>query len=578
MTTTLATALSVDVGQASDKGRKAENQDHCAVNLAKGQERHSKGISLAMADGISTSQVSQMASVSAVNTFLNDYYCTSDALTVETAGKQVIRAINAWLFAQSRQSEYRFEREKGYVCTFAALIIKGRTAHLFSVGDTRIYRVKPQGLEALTADHRVWVSQHESVLSRALGVNEVVDVDYQRLQVQANDMFLLATDGVYEHIDGKTTAEQLLQSQDLPAMAKALIRQAWQSGSDDNLSAQIVRVNAIEEQLHSPVEKELANLTLPPVLQVRDTIDDYVIERQIYASSRSHVYLAKHRLSEQFAALKIPSIDLRHDNDYLERFLLEEWIARRINSPYVLKAFHGSANKTSVYTVCEYLQGQSLSQWLVDNPKPSIAQVRDIITQVAAGLRAFHRLEMVHQDLRPENIMIDQQGSVKIIDFGSTRVAGLIEYSPAMQQEAILGTALYTAPEYFVGEIGTSASDQFSLGVLAYYLLSGRFPYGNAVSQQRTLSQQRKLKYQPLSGEESIIPVWIDMAVERAVKISPHKRYEAISEFIFDLHQPNKTYLKQTKAPLVERHPVRFWQGTSALLALVILFLLAFKP
>ena len=177
-----------------------------------------------------------------------------------------------------------------------------------------------------------------------------------------------------------------------------------------------------------------------------------MILRQVHASSRSHIYLAKDLETDEKVALKIPSIDLRGDNAYLKRFIMEEWIARRINNAHVLKAIPQTRARNFLYCVTEYVDGQTLSQWMIDNPKPDIETVRGIIEQITKGLRAFHRKEMVHQDLRPDNIMIDETGTVKIIDFGSTRVAGVAETGPSLKDEEILGTLQYTAPEYFVGE------------------------------------------------------------------------------------------------------------------------------
>ena len=104
--------------------------------------------------------------------------------------------------------------------------------------------------------------------------------------------------------------------------------------------------------------------------------------------------------------------------------------------------------------------------------------MRGIVEQIARGLRAFHRMEMLHQDLRPENVMIDKTGTVKIIDFGAVRVAGVAETERPADRDRIKGTAQYTAPEYFLGEGGTPQSDLFSLGVIAYQMLTGRLPYG----------------------------------------------------------------------------------------------------
>ena len=94
---------------------------------------------------------------------------------------------------------------------------------------------------------------------------------------------------------------------------------------------------------------------------------------------------------------------------------------------------------------------------MIDNPKPDLETVRGIVEQIAKGLRAFHRMEMLHQDIRPDNIMIDTTGTVKIIDFGSTKVTGVVEAAPSGDRNDILGTAQYTAPEYFLGEPATVA-------------------------------------------------------------------------------------------------------------------------
>ncbi len=188
----------------------------------------------------------------------------------------------------------------------------------------------------------------------------------------------------------------------------------------------------------------------------------------------------------------------------------------------------------------EFIEGQTLAQWMRDNPKSDLTTVRDIIAQTAKGLQAFHRLEMLHQDLRPENIMIDGTGTVKIIDFGSTRVAGLLETNAANGPAPILGTEQYSAPEYFLGESGTSGSDIFSLGVMAYQMLTGRLPYGTQVAKCRTRAAQRKLNYASARDEDRPIPAWVDEAIRKAVHPDPHQRYAELSEFVYDLHHPNR--------------------------------------
>jgi serine/threonine protein kinase len=275
--------------------------------------------------------------------------------------------------------------------------------------------------------------------------------------------------------------------------------------------------------------------------------------------------------------LKTPSIDLQADSAYLERFLLEEWVARRINSAHVLKPCAQTRQRRFLYVATEFIDGQTLSQWMIDNPRPSLETVRGIVGQIAKGLQAFHRMEMLHQDLRPENIMIDKTGTVKIIDFGATRVAGITEISALPERSNILGTAQYTAPEYFLGDPGSASSDMFSLGVITYQMLSGRLPYGTAVAKSRTLAAQRQLRYASVLDDEREIPLWVDGVLKKAVHPDPVKRYESLSEYVHDLRHPNKAFLSKTRPPLLERHPVLFWKSAAIVLALMLLALLVVK-
>ena len=569
--------LQVSIGQHSDKGKKPINQDFHGAYIPKEPQLTTKGIALALADGISSSDVSQVASESAVTGFLDDYYCTSEAWSVHKSAQQIILAMNSWLHAQTKQSQYCYEaKDRGYVCTFSALILKSTTAYLFHVGDTRIYHLHNASLEQLTEDHRVPVSQDKSYLSRALGIDLHLEIDHQSIPLAENDIFILATDGIYEFVSGSFITQTIEEyNTDLDKAAEVILNHALEQGSDDNLTIQIVRIDKLPLQEAKEVYQQLTSLPFPPELEARTEFDGYEVVRKIHASSRSHVYLVKDTESQEPAIIKTPSIDLRGDTAYLERFLLEEWIARRINNPHVLKPCPQNRAHNYLYVATEFIDGQTLTQWMVDHPKPSMEEVRNIIEQIAKGLQAFHRLEMLHQDLRPENIMIDKTGTVKIIDFGATHVAGILEITNPILQQNILGTAQYTAPEYFLGEPGTSRSDMYSLAVITYQMLSGRFPYGTEVAKSRTKNAQKKLAYQSVLDDDREIPMWVDEAVRKAVRPDPYQRYDEITEFVFDLRHPNQKFLNKTRPPLIERSPVLFWKSVSLILTLIIVSLLA---
>ena len=569
--------LTISVGQKSDRGRKETNQDFHGIYIPKEPQLSAKGIAIALADGISSSAVSHIASEATIKGFLEDYFCTSDAWSVKKSAQRVLMAMNSWLHSQTRQSPYRFEKDRGYVCTFSAIILKSTTAHIFHVGDSRIYRVHQNALEQLTNDHRLWISEEQSYLSRALGINPQLEIDYQSLTLNQGDIFLLATDGIYEFAKATFIAQTIGEhANDLNQAATIILEHAYQNGSDDNLTLQILRIDELPQQNASEIYQQLTELPFPPVLDARMSFDGYKIIREIQGTSRSHVYLATDMETGTSVAIKTPSIEQQGDLVYLERFLMEEWIARRLNSPHVVKPCLQTRKRNFLYTVTEFIEGQTLTQWMIDNPKPALETVRGIVEQIAKGLRAFHRLEMVHQDLRPENILIDATGTVKIIDFGSTKVAGILEIATPIERQAILGTAQYTAPEYFIGDSGTAASDLFSLAVITYQMLSGKLPYGTDVVKCRTREAQYKLVYQPLCHEQREIPMWIDEVLKKALHPNPDKRYHDIAEFVYELRHPNKEYLNKTRPPLIERNPILFWKSLCFALGLVIL-LLVFK-
>ncbi len=572
----MPTDLSVSIGQHSEKGRKEANQDFYGAMIPRQPSLGSKGIAVAVADGISSSSVSRVAAESAVKGFLTDYYCTSDAWSVKTSAQRVIDATNSWLHSQTRRGPDAYDADRGYVCTLNVMVLKARTAHIFHIGDSRVYRLADGALEQLTDDHRVVLSSEQIYLGRALGMGPQVEIDYRSIQLEEGDLFLQATDGVCEHLDARTVAEAVAaHPQSLDAAAQSIAATAYERGAEDNLTIQLIRVDALPEGDAGENLGLGADLPLPPLLEPRQEFDGWRVVRQIHGSSRSHAYLVADIETGEVAVLKIPSIDLRSEPANLKPFMMEEWIARRLNSAHVLRAYDQKRKRNFLYVVTEYVDGQTLAQWMIDNPRPDLETVRGIVEQIARGLRAFHRMEMLHQDLRPENVMIDKTGTVKIIDFGAVRVAGVAETERPADRDRIKGTVQYTAPEYFLGEGGTPQSDLFSLGVITYQMLTGRLPYGAQMAVARTRSQQRGVAYVSSLDNDREIPAWIDGTLRKAVHADPRKRYEELSEFVYDLRHPNEAFLRAGAGPLIERNPLAFWKGLSFVLAAAVLVLLA---
>ncbi|MCW9009868.1 protein phosphatase 2C domain-containing protein, partial [Marinobacter sp.] len=313
--------LTIEAGQFSSAGRKPANQDFHGLLIPDNHQRHSKGIAAGIADGISSSNVSQIASEAAVAGFLSDYYSTPESWSVKQSAERVLRASNAWLHAQTRQSRYRYDQDRGYVCTFSALVLKSATAHLFHVGDARIYRLQGNTLEQLTTDHRVWLSAEESCLNRALGLSQQLDIEYRSVALHQNDVFLMMTDGVYERLSaGDITLCLADNGDDLDHAARSLAQLALERGSEDNLTVQVLRVTRLPSRTQdASAQKAYRELPFAPEPTPGQVLDGFRIIRALHISSRSHVYLAVDESSGKHVAIKFPAMELRQYPDELER-------------------------------------------------------------------------------------------------------------------------------------------------------------------------------------------------------------------------------------------------------------------
>ena len=406
-----------------------------------------------------------------------------------------------------------------------------------------------------------------------------MEIDYRGWEAEAGEIYLLATDGAYGHLHAEDIHAALREHPaDLDAAATDLVSLARRRGSDDDATLQLLRIDELpaSDAPHPQLRRE--GLSLPPTLAPRMEFEGFTILREMQVSARSHLHLAVDNSSGQQYVIKTPSVDLSQDADYLDRFVLEEWIARRIDSPHVIKTWPSDRPRTHLFVAMEFIDGQTLAQWMRDNPHPGLDSARSIIEQLAQGLQALHRREMLHQDLRPENVMIDHQGTVKLIDLATAHVEGLAEYHrDALVSAAVPGTLQYTAPEYLLGEGGSPRSELFALAAITYQMLSGQLPYGLNAARVRTPQDLRSLRYVPLRHHRPDLPAWVDAVLAKALHPNPAKRQEVISEFIHDLKAPGAQFHQQRTTPLIERNPVLFWKCSTALLTLAVLTLLALR-
>ena len=566
--------LKVSIGQYSTAGIKQQNQDFHGVYLPEGHVLKQKGIACVIADGIGSSNVSHLAAETAVGSFLSDYYSTSDAWSTQTSAERVIRATNSWLYAQTQQSQGRFDKDRGYVCTLSALILKQQQAHVFHVGDSRIYRIRDHEIELLTHDHRVWLSSREHYLSRALGADYRIEIDYRNIELKEKDIFLLMTDGVYEFVTDQQLLDLILVDADLNQLAKAFVEKALEQGSDDNLSLQVIHVEQLPELNQFHIQQDYV---FPQQLSKGEVFEGYVIDKILHQNHRSCLYLA-HDTQQQPLVIKTLGVDLQQDKNAVEQFQLEDWVSKRLKHDNLMQCYPHNTEKKYLFQCYEYLQGETLAQWLHRQEKPlNLDEILPILQQTALALNAMHRLEMLHQDIRPKNIMVinaENAMKIKLIDYGSTAVRGLVEINPKNANRA-LGTLAFMAPEYFIDHSPSVHSDQFSLAVMAYYLFTKQLPYGTDLARCNSLKQMKKVQYHSIRKYRPDLPIWLDKILGQALSIEPIHRFEALSELIHNLMHPSKELLNSKPPAIIERDPLRFWQMSCAVLGLLLLLSIA---
>jgi len=557
----------VTIGQHSSAGCKARNDDSYGVVVPPAALLETKGVAMAIADGVSSSEAAKAASETCVNSFLEDYYSTHQSWTVKTSAGRVLGATNRWLHSQSNA---RYASDRAMVTTFSGVVLKSAVAHLFHAGDTRVYLLRGTELEQLTRDHRVRVSREREYLAKAFGADVELEIDYRTVPMEAGDYLIFTTDGVHAFLRDRQIVELLCEAaHDLDRAASRIVETAFASGSNDNLTCQIVRIDdpgRLDEETHL---QRLLALPFPPELSPGQIFDGYKIVREMHLSKRTQIYLAQDIASGRHVVLKTPSRNFEDDAAYIEMFTREEWVGQLVDDPHVLKVEPPSRRRSALYFVTEYLEGRTLRQWMIDNPKPHLETVRAIVEQIAKGLRAFHRKEITHRDLKPENIFIDHAGAVKIMDFGSARVASLDECSK--DEPTLVGTLDYMAPELHLGDPAGELADIYALGAISYELLTGRLPYGRGFANCRDI---RRLQYIPAVRFDSQLPPWIDAALEKATHRDPAKRTEALSAFIEDLRRPHPNYAPRRARPLMERNPVVVWRGLALMMIVLNLALL----
>jgi tetratricopeptide (TPR) repeat protein/predicted Ser/Thr protein kinase len=309
-------------------------------------------------------------------------------------------------------------------------------------------------------------------------------------------------------------------------------------------------------------------------------ISHYMILEKLGEGGMGVVYKAQDVQLQRPVALKfLPPHVVDHPAEK-ERFIHEAQAASALNHPNVTTIYEIGESPEGLFIAMEYVEGKTLKQ-IAEKEEPSLKRILDIAIQICEGLNAAHKKEIVHRDVKSDNIMITPEGQVKITDFGLAKLKGATKITDA---RSTLGTAAYMSPEQASGEEIDSRSDIFSFGVVLYELITGRLPFKgehHAAIIYAILNETPE----PLIRYRANVPEALQRIVEKALEKDKEERYQHIDDLLADLRKERKSleYAKTTQvkpAAVVPRRKSKLLPiliPTSVVFVLVLVFLLL-KP
>ena len=556
--------VKASVGFASETGPRQRNEDFAGAVFGLELPEPRRDVVAAIADGIGGAKGGRVAAETAVRGFLDGFCDLPETMEVRRAAARVLNALNGWIYSQGQ----RDAKLAGMGCTFTALVLRGRVAHVLHVGDTRAYRLGGDRLTSLTIDHvREGGTGRSSILNRALGVETEVRLDYAAQPMARHDRFLLCSDGVHGILTAETIADILRERSASEDTARALVAAALRSGSTDNCTALVLDVVEVPTAESADIGAAIMRLPLIPVPVAGETIDGFVLKVLVSDGRYARLFGAVDEVEGGEVVLKFPKPQVASVATYRAAFVREAWVGARVHSPWVGRTIElPPGRQTCLYTVMPLYPGELLATRLARSPSVGLEEGRNIAIKLARGAAALHRAGIIHRDIKPDNVILEGDESLKLIDLGVVRVPGLEDFPP----EDIPGTLGYMAPEMLAGEPGNEATDIYALGVTMFRAFTSEFPYGN----RDATSPPRRNRPTALSALRPDLPAWLQAALGRAIAIDPTERFRDMLEFAVEMETgPARAPLAVRKPrTLYERSPLLFWQGLAALLALALLF------
>jgi serine/threonine protein phosphatase PrpC len=559
----------VQSGFASERGRRPDNQDYAGIWLGDPARPDRHGVIAALADGVGGAKGGRVAAEIAVRGLIDGLLGQSEMLAVQRVAARAMEATNGWIHAVGRADAAL----TGMACTLTALVLRGRRLHVLHVGDTRLYRLRDDALERLTTDHTPGAPGTSHMLTRAVGAAEALRMDYADDVAKPHDRYLLCSDGVHGGLTDRQILAERGRRNAPEATARRLVDAALATAVGDNATALVLDVLALPAPDQLDVQAVAAALPVRPPPRRGAAVDGFALDEMLVDGRYNRVFRGRDTLDRgRPVVLKFPKPGAAAETSFRQAFLRETWIAARIRSPFVGEVMElPTGRQGCLYSVMPHYPGETLERRIARGPPMPLGPGVDIAVKLAKAVAALHRAGVVHRDIKPDNVILEPGGGLRLIDLGVARLPNLDDFAAP----DIPGTPSYMAPELHAGQAGDERSDIFALGVTVFRLFTGSYPYGEV----EPFSTPRFLAAEALLARRPDLPAWLDQVVARAVAAAPQDRVADAIELVAELEvgMARGAPMRPLPRALHDRNPLLFWRVVAAALAILLLLSLAMR-
>ena len=522
------------------------------------EEKRSRGAVAVLADGVGGMQRGEVASRLSVETALKTFREAPEGKTPHQLLTQMFNAANLAIYDKGMEDHGKSRM----ATTLAIVVLRDNEIVVGNVGDSRVYLVRKAECKQLSTDHTyigmqqkfgliseqdAKTSENRSILTRSVGHEPVIRVDVESTTVFKGDRVVLCSDGLYAYVADSEIAD--IVSRLSPAQAcRQLVALAEQRGTDDNLSVQVLQINEVEKMAYYrgvPMYQESSDPTTSYELRPGQTLDGrFLITETISRSGMATIFKASDLKTKETVALKVPFMEFESDPGFYSRFQREEEIGARLDHPYILKFIPVNEEERSrPYIVTEYLHGYTLAH-LLNSISPMPEKDAIILAgRVCEALAYMHEHGVIHRDLKPQNIMICYNGTIRIMDFGIAKAAEgrritFTGFTPAV------GTPDYMAPEQVKGKRGDVRTDIYSLGAILYEMAVGVKPF-EGENENLFVIMNARVSGDPVAPRKRNPKVspQVEEIILHAMERDPGKRYPTAAAMKADLDNPGGVQL-----------------------------------